>query len=151
MNFRQLLLLATSAVLLPGEATAQLGSGYQYERAVVGPGGGASVTQRSTVAGPFGAATGVSRSGSYVTPSGGTVEYAERSGAVVGPLGYGRAGSASYYHAENADRSISYSRYSRSSSAVGPVGGVAFGRTTAAAVGPFGSAGYRRAGVIVRP
>src|SRR5262245_50620325 len=129
MSFRQLFLLAASAVLLPGEATAQLGSGYQDERAVVGP-GGASVTLRSSVAGPFGTTTRVSRSGSYVTPSGGTVEYAERSGAVVGPLGYGRASTASYYHAENADRSLTYSRYSRSRSAVGPVGGVLVGRTT---------------------
>src|SRR5690348_16314880 len=84
MNYRILLLLAASALLLPGEARAQLVSGYRYDHAVVGPLGGVSVGQRSggVVVGPFGATTGMSRSGTYVAPSGATVQYAERSGSV---------------------------------------------------------------------
>jgi hypothetical protein len=139
MNHRLLFLLAASAFLLPGEASAQLSSRYRYERTVVGPEGGVSVEQQSSraVAGPFGAATRVSRSGSYVASSGATLEYSHRYGSVVGPLG-GVRGSSSYVHAESADRGLTYSRLS-SSLAVGPDGGVAYGRTTAA-VGPFGAA-----------
>src|SRR5262245_44117697 len=151
MNYRRLILLAASALLLPGKASAQLASGYQYQRTVVGPDGGVYVGQRSggAIAGPFGAAAGMSRSGSYVAPSGATLEYSQRSGGVVGPLG-GVRGSTSYVHAESADRGLTYSSYS-SNLAVGPVGGVAYGRTTAAAVGPFGAVGYRRSRVIGWP
>src|SRR5262249_26718989 len=115
-----------------------------YERTVVGPDGGVYSEQRSgrAVAGPFGAAVRAERSGSYVAPDGATLEYSHRSGGVVGPLG-GVRGSTSYVHAESADRGLTYSSYS-SNLAVGPVGGVAYGRTTAAAVGPFGAVGYRR-------
>ena len=152
MTYRLLFLLAASALLLPGEAPAQLAAGYRYERAVVGPGGGMYIGQRSggAIAGPFGAAAGVSRRGAYVAPSGATVQYGERSGAVVGPLGGVRGGSASYVRAESADRRFTYSRYSSSGLPVGPVGGVAVGRYSAA-VGPFGAVGYSRSGVIVRP
>jgi hypothetical protein len=145
MKYRLLFLLAASAFLVPGKAPAQLASDYYYQRAAVGPGGGMYVGQRSggAVAGPFGAAAGVSRSGSYVAPSGATVEYAERSGAVVGPLGGVRAGSASYVHAESADRGITYSRYSRSGTAVGPYGGVP--------VGPYGAASYGRSRAMFWP
>jgi hypothetical protein len=143
MNYRSLLVLVGSAVLLSGEANAQPAD-YYYQRAVVGPGGGVSVAQRSGVAvpGPFGTTATTSRSGYAVTPGGGTVGYAERSGAVVGPLGGVRAGSASYVRAGYPNSSVAYSRYSRSPLPVGPVGGVAVTRTTAAAVGPFGAADY---------
>src|SRR5262245_44813636 len=105
MKVRLLFLLAPAALLLPGEALAQLGSGYRYERTVVGPGGGVYAEQRSgrAVAGPFGAAVRAERSGSYVAPDGATLEYSHRSGGVVGPLG-GVRGSTSYVHAESADR-----------------------------------------------
>jgi hypothetical protein len=145
MKYRFLFVLAAAAFLVPGQARAQLASDYYYQRAAVGPGEGMYVGQRSggMVAGPFGAAGGMSRSGSYVAPSGATVDYAERSGAVVGPLGGMRAGSASYVHAESADHGITYSRYSRSGTAVGPYGG--------APVGPYGVAGYRRSGAMFWP
>src|SRR5262245_53905678 len=156
MKYRLLFLLAASAPLLPGVAPAQQVSGYDYERTTVGPGGGVFVGQRSsrTVAGPFGAATGTSRSGSYVAPGGATVEYAQRSGAVVGPLGGGRVSSASYVHAESADRGLTYSRHSSRSSPVGPAGGSMFvgQRSTAAVAGPFGTAtGVSRSGSYVAP
>jgi hypothetical protein len=144
MNYRLLFLPVAAALLLPAEAPAQLVSGYRYEHALVGPGGGMAVGQRSggVVAGPLGASSWGSRSGSYVAPSGATVEYAQRSGAVVGPLGGGWAGSSSYVHAESADRGLTYSRYSSRSTAVGPVGGLAAGRAMAAAVGPFAAPDY---------
>jgi hypothetical protein len=123
----------------------------------------------------------MSRSGSYVSPDGATLEYSEQSGTVVGPLGGGRTTSASYTHYESADRGYTYSRYSSSASTIPPVGGYAVGgyavggyrvggvgvaRTTAVGVGPvggvgvsrtavgvgpFGGVGYRRSTTIVRP
>jgi hypothetical protein len=126
---------------LPGEAPPPpVSSAYQYERSVAGPDVGYYNEQRSggTVAGPFGATSGATRSGSYVAPSGATVEYNQRGGAVVGPLGGGYAGSTSRVHAESADRGLTYSRYSSSGTAVGPVG-------------PYGAVGYRRPGVIAWP
>src|SRR6185369_9122464 len=121
-------------------------SDYYYEHAVVGPGGGAALEQGASevVAGSLGMATSVSRRVAQTAPDWATYEYSERRGSVVGPLGGTRAGSASYFHAETADRGLTYSRYTSSRSTVGPVGpvgGVAIGRTTAAAVGPFGAAG----------
>jgi hypothetical protein len=144
MRYQLVFSLAAAAFLLPGEASAQVASGYQYQRTVVGPGGGAYSAQRSvgTVAGPFGATTGVARSGSYVAPGGATVEYNSRSGSVVGPMGGARAGSSSRVYAESGGGGATYSRYSSSSSAVGPVGGLPAGRVMAAAVGPFAAADY---------
>jgi hypothetical protein len=135
--------LAAAALLLPGEAPAQPAPGYRYQRTVVGPDVGYYNEQGTggVVAGPLGAASGVTRSGSYVAPGGATVDYSQRSGAVVGPLGGVRGGSASYVHAESADRGLTYSRYS-SSTAVGPYGGLAAGRARAAAIGPFAAADY---------
>jgi hypothetical protein len=144
MSYRPLFLLAATAFLLPGQAAGQLTSGYQYERSVVGPGGGTYYGQRSgrTVAGPLGMASGMTRSGSYVAPSGATVEYDERGGSIVGPLGGGYAATTSRVHAESADRGLTYSRYSSRSTAVGLYGGLAAGRAMAAAIGPFGAADY---------
>jgi hypothetical protein len=150
MRYLPLFLLAASALFLPGEAPGQQTSGYQYDRTVVGPGGGVYYGQRSggTVAGPFGAASGVTRSGTYVAPNGATVEYNQRSGSVVGPLGGGWAGSTSRVHAESADRGLTYSRYSSRSTAVGPYGGLAAGRAMAAAIGPFAAADYVQPGEV---
>jgi hypothetical protein len=136
MRYQPFFLLAVSAVLLPGAALAQPVSGYRYQRTAVGP-AGAYTEQRSgaVVPGPFGAVAGTTRSGSYVAPSGATLEYAERSGAVVGPLGGVQGGSTSYLHAESADRGKTYSRYS-SSTTVGPAAGVV---------------GYRRSMGVVWP
>jgi hypothetical protein len=157
MRNRPLFLLAASALLLPGGASGQLTSGFQYQRSVVGPGGGMYYSQRSggTVAGPFGMTSGVSRSGSYVGPGGATVQYAQRSGSVVGPLGGGWAGTTSRVLAESADGGVAYSRYS-SSTAVGPVGGLAYGglaagRAMAASIGPFGAADYSVSGLAPGP
>jgi hypothetical protein len=131
MSNRLLFLLAAPAVFLPGQALAQFSSGYQYERSVVGPGGGVAVTRQSSVSvgGPFGAAHRVAQSGTFVSPTGGTVQYSERSGSVVGPLGGVQTGSTTFVH-----------RASYSSVGVGPVGGVAVSQTTTAAAGPFGPA-----------
>jgi hypothetical protein len=99
-----------------GAALAPQASSYRYERTAVGPGGGVAVEQGSgsTVAGPFGAAVGASRSGSVVTASGATLEYAQRSAAVAGPLGGVRSGGVSYVQAASADRSLGYMSLSRS-------------------------------------
>jgi hypothetical protein len=144
MRYQLVFSLAASAFLLPGEASAQVASGYQYQRTVVGPGGGVHSAQRSggTVAGPFGATTGVAQSGTYVAPGGATVQYNSRSGSVVGLMGGGWSGSSSRVHAESPGGGATYSRYSSTSSAVGPAGGLAAGRAMAAAVGPFAAADY---------
>jgi hypothetical protein len=152
MKHRLFFLLAAPALLLPGEAPAQFGGGYQYERAVVGPGGGMYVGQRSggAVVGPFGGAAGFSRSGSYVGPGGATVQYAQHGGTVVGPLGGMRTGSTSYVQAQSPDGGMAYSRYSsRGGVGIGPVGGMVYGQ--AAAVGPFGAAGYVLPGAMPAP
>jgi hypothetical protein len=126
---------------------------YSYPPGVLGPAEGVAVDQRSssTYAGPFGMTTSGTRNSYYVAPSGATVQYAERSGSVVGPLGGTRSGSISYLHAESADHGVTYSTSRSHYGGVGPVGGVAVGGTMAVGVGPFGAVGYRRAGVIVGP
>jgi hypothetical protein len=90
----------------------------------------------------------MTRSGSYVAPSGATVEFNEQGRSVVGPLGGGWSGTTSRVHAESADRGLTYSRYSSRSSTSGPVGGVAVGGV---AVGPSGAVGYGRSGAILWP
>src|SRR5262249_42760438 len=72
MNHRILFVLSAAVLLVPGEAPAQPASGYQYQRTVVGPGGGVYNEQRGggTVAGPFGATAGMTRSGYYVASGG---------------------------------------------------------------------------------
>jgi hypothetical protein len=120
-------------------------SNYQYQRTVVGPEGGEYNEQRTGggVVGPFGATSGMTRSGSYVGPDGATVEFHQQHGSVVGPLGGGWTGGTTEVHAASADRGLFYSRYSSSGSTFGPVGG--------AAVGGYGAVGYRRSAVVTWP
>jgi hypothetical protein len=171
MNNRLLFLLAVSVFLLPGKAPAQVPSGYHYERTVLGPGGGVYTEQRqgSVMAGPFGAAGGMTRDAYYTAPSGENIQYHERGGGVVGPLGGMRGVSSSYLRYENADQSFTYSRFSGSSTAAGPylgpygavgaygaVGGYGAVRAYGAvggygAVGPYGAVGYRRSRMVVWP
>src|SRR5262249_62246219 len=83
-------------------------------------------------------AGGASGSGAYVGAGGATVQYGERSGAVVGPLGGARAG-----HAEGVRVTTpggeTYTRASRGGVAVGPGGGAVAGHS-AAVFGPWRNA-----------
>jgi hypothetical protein len=104
------------------------------------------------VGGPFGAAAGGARGGTYVGPHGTTVQAGRAGGVEAGPFGGVHAGGVQGARVTTPG-GRTYTTGSRAGAAVGPYGGVRAGAAHgAAAVGPYGAAASGwRGGVAVGP
>jgi hypothetical protein len=153
MRKQRLLLLGAALLFVTAEqACAQFRGGYASRGVAVGPMGGVGVSRSAGgyAAGPFGAAAGGARSGSFVTPGGSTVQYGAARGVASGPFG-GAAGGVRGVQVTN-PYGQTYTRVQSGGVAAGPYGGVAAGGRSATAVaGPFGAAGYRSSSGYVLP